>query len=252
MTPSGLLLSAALLAEAPAPPPAPAAGDAAPRTRYRTRFGHCPSRSAGALALDLVGVFERTRSLRGVKRAILEGGLDKKHFLSSYTVSHDPLAGRLEFSFQCPRPLMRVQIYKDDDLTPYEAVLVETGDLYDPSYEGLLRAEGRLDHDLAHLALPVGEMDEEAQERVTDLILSVGDAFRRTISEVILAENGNLTIIMSILGRPSSVFVGSGDWDEKVVKLRRLVSYVRKQRRVPAIINLVNPKKVVVKFSDGT
>ena len=62
-----------------------------------------------------------------------------------------------------------------------------------------------------------------------------------------MAESGDLTIIMSILGRPSSVFIGHEGWNEKVTKLKRLVKYVEEKRKVPAIINLVNAEKVVVK-----
>ena len=220
------------------------------RIKYRTNFGYCPSRAVGRLVLDLVKVFEEKNSLRSLKSKILDGKLDKKHFISKYAVSYDPLRGQLNFSFECPKPLMKVQLYRDEDVGPYEAILVENGKLYDAAYEDVLRSEKKLDHDLVHLAIPVGEMDENAQVKITDLVLSVGADFRRNISEVILAEDGNLTIILSILGHPSSVFIGNNEWPEKVTKLRRLVDYVKKKQKVPAIINLVNSKKVVVKFND--
>ena len=220
------------------------------RIKYRTNFGYCPARVAGGLVLDLVKTFEQTTSLRTLKQRILEEKLDKKYFLSHYTITYDPFKGFLSFIFQCPKPLMKVQIYKEDHPSPYEAVLVDTGELYDAAYETMLKSEKKLKDDLPHLALPVGEMDEKAQVKITNLILSVESSFRKKISEIILAKNGDLTIIMSILGRPSSVFIGNDEWDQKMVKLQRLVEYVRKKHKVPVIINLVNPKKVVVKFND--
>ena len=125
--------------------------------KYRTNFGSCPSRAAGGLVLDLVKVFEKTKSLRGLKKEIVIGELDKKHFLSQYAISYDPLKGLLHFSFDCPAPLMKVQIYRED-ADPYEAILVDNAKLYDPIYETLLRSEKKLEHDLPHLAIPVGEM----------------------------------------------------------------------------------------------
>lgn len=224
--------------------------DPSQKVKYRTNFGPCPSRAAGGLVLDLVKSFEKKKSLIALKREIVDGELDKKHFLSQYTVSYDPLRKLLNFSFNCPTPLMKVQIYREDAAGPYEAILVDTAKLYDPIYETLLRSEDKLEHDLPHLAIPVGEMDEKAQLKITDLVLFTGEHFRRKISEVILAESGDLTIIMSILGRPSSVFIGHDEWNKKVTKLKRLVKYVEEKRKVPAIINLVNAEKVVVKFND--
>ena len=72
----------------------------------------------------------------------------------------------------------------------------------------------------------------------------------RSISEVILSEEKNLTIILSLRNTPSSVFLGKDNWTEKVRKMERVVKYLDKKRKIPAIINLTNSKKVVVKFSD--
>ena len=218
--------------------------------KYRTTFGYCPSRAVGSLVLDLVKTFEEQGSLRSIKTKILDGELDKKNFISRYAVSYDPLKGQLGFTFECPKPLMKVQIYKEEGIGPYEAILVENGKLYDASYEDLLRSEKKLDHDLVHLAIPVGDMDERAQTEITDLVLSVENEFRKNISEIILAEDGDLTIILSILGHPSSVFIGNSGWSEKVDKLQRLVGYIKRKRKVPTIINLLNSEKVVVKFND--
>ena len=225
------------------------ANDIFSQVKYRTSFGHCPSRAVGDLVLNLVKDFEKAKSLRKLKKRIVEEKLDKKYFLSYYSISYDPLQSSLRFSFDCPRPLMKVQIYKKEGGV-YEGILVDNGQLYDPIYETLLRSEKKLDYDLVHLAIPVGEIDEKAQMQIKDIMLSLDEAFRNKISEVILAEDGDLTIIMSLLGRPSSVFIGNSKWNQKLEKLKRLTKYIQKKQKVPAIINMINLEKIVVKFNN--
>jgi hypothetical protein len=73
---------------------------------------------------------------------------------------------------------------------------------------------------------------------------------RRTISEMILSQNDDLTIVFSLGGKATSVFMGSDLWEEKLTKLTKIVGFVLEKKRYPTSINLVNAKKVVVKFSD--
>ena len=155
---------------------------------YRTSFGQCPSRAAGTLTLQLVKVFESTFSLKAVKEKLLKDHLIEKHFISSYQINYDPLKKSLKFNFDCPEPLMKVQIYKNKGLESYDAILVANGKLYDPTYEVLLRNEKKLTYDLPFLAIPVGEMDNASQREIASLIGKVNLKFRRKISEVILNE----------------------------------------------------------------
>lgn len=219
-------------------------------TRYRTSFGQCPSQAAGKLTLNLVKAFELNRSLRDVKLKILHEKLQEKHFISDYSIKYDPSQKMLNFSYKCPEPLMKVQIYKDDGDNTYEAILVKNGQLFDPTYEVLLRAEKKLKRDLPYLALPVGDMDTNIQKKIATIIGDLPIDFRGNMSEVILNDLKELTIILSIKGHPSSVFFGKDSWEEKMEKLKKIVKYVDTKKRVPAIINLTNAKKVVVKFND--
>ena len=73
---------------------------------------------------------------------------------------------------------------------------------------------------------------------------------RSQISEIIISKNNELTIIFALGGKATSVFMGTDLWDEKLSKLTKIVGYVGKNKRFPSSINLVNSKKVVVKFSD--
>jgi hypothetical protein len=219
------------------------------KIKYRTNFGHCPSRIAGQMAMRLIKNFEKSGSLRSVKDEIVNEGLEANYFVSDYKIKFDPLKKSLNFTFKCPRPLMKVQVYKDNGLDSYEAILVENGELYDPTYEVLLRSDRKLTSDLPFLALPVGAVSKNVEPAITTMIVGMGDAFRKKVSEVIIDDGGEMTVILSLQGHPSSVFMGNGDWDDKMLKLKRIVRTMEKKRKIPAIINLTNAKKVVVKFN---
>ncbi len=217
---------------------------------YRTAFGKCPSRAAGTFTLKLVKEFEQTGSLRKVKNLISREKLKEKHFVTDYTVKYDPTHNMLSFIYDCPNPLMKVQIYKENGLESYEAILVDNGKLFDPTYEVLLRSEKKLDYNLPFLAIPVGDMDKDIQQRITKIISNLDLVFRKNLSEVIVNDSSELTMILSLKGQPSSVFLGADEWDLKVEKLTKIVGYMSKGKKIPTIINLTNPKKVVVKFNE--
>lgn len=218
--------------------------------KYRSSFGECPSRAAGRLTLKLVKEFERTQSLREVKKLIIRDDLVSRHFLSSYNISYDPLKEVLNLKFKCPLPLMKAQVYKKGGIDSYEAVLVENGDLYDPTYEVLLRTEKKIKNELPYLAVPVDSMEDGTVKKLALIISEFKPIIKENLSEVIISDKKELTIILSIRGRPSSVFLGSTGWEEKVLKLTKIVDYLTLKKKIPAIINLTNSKKVVVKFSD--
>jgi hypothetical protein len=217
---------------------------------YRSNLGKCPTRPAGTMALQVVKAFEQSHSLRDVKLKIINDKWSEKYFVSDYKIQYDPFSKVLDLNFNCPMPLMKVQIYKDDSAESYEAILVESGQLFDPTYEALLRSEKKLTHDLPYLSMPIGKMDESVQKEITTLVKEMRPGLRLKLSEVILNENKELTIILSINGHPSSVFLGPEEWNDKLVKLDKIVNYMELKEKIPAIINLTNSKKVVVKFSD--
>jgi hypothetical protein len=220
------------------------------KIKYKTFFNKCPSQLGGKLTLILTREFEKNNSLKEVKEKIIKEKLDEKYFLSNYKIQFDPIKSKLKFNFECPEALMKVQIYKDNGDEFYTAILVDSGKLVDPTYEVLLRAEKKIKGKLPELALPVSALDDNTHLEVTDLVSSLSADFRSKISEVIVSENKELTIILSINNRPSSVFLGKDYWSEKVVKLVKVVTYMKAKKSVPAIINLTNSKKIVVKFSD--
>jgi len=219
-------------------------------TNYRTSFGKCPSRTAGNLAITLVKEFDRNHSLRDVKKLIVADQLVEKSFLSDYKVNYDPMTKFLKLNFDCPEPLMKVQVYKNSGMDSYDAILVETGQLFDPTYEVLLRNEGKLVEKLPYLALPMGDMDATVQHDMATLIMKMPSEFRKNLSEFILSEKGELTVILSLNGRSSSIFMGKDLWLKKLVKVERIVAFMDGKGQVPVLINLTNDKKPIAKFEN--
>ena len=220
------------------------------KVHYQTTFGNCPSRNVGKLSLKLIKVFEKNRSLREVKQLIITDKLDRKHFLSGYKIKYNPLEDNLRLDFTCPEPLMKVQIYKENGVDSYEAILVEGGKLFDPTYEVLLREDEKLKPELPFLALPVSELNSNLKVEIAQLIERLDQKFRNKISEVIFNDEKDLTFILSVHNLPSSVFFGKNEWDDKLSKLIKIIDYLGERKKVPAVINLTNQKKVVVKFND--
>ncbi len=217
---------------------------------YRSSLGQCPNRPAGNMAMSVMKTFEETGSLRDVKLKMLQEKWQEKYFVSDYKISYDPFTKVLNLSFDCPKPLMKVQIYKGGGIDSYEAVLVDNGELFDPTYEVLLRSENKLTGDLPYLALPVGEMEKKTQLEITNLVKSLRDELRKKLSEVILNDQKELTVILSINGYPSSVFLGLDEWPLKITKLDKIINFLETKEKIPAVINLTNAKKVVVKFRE--
>tara|TARA_B100001971_G_scaffold213155_1_gene245546 strand:- start:135458 stop:136192 length:735 start_codon:yes stop_codon:yes gene_type:complete len=220
------------------------------KVQYKTFFGSCPSRVAGKLTLDLVSEFEKNRSLLEIKEKIVKDKLDEKHFLSTYSINYHPVENLLKFKFDCPKPLLKAQIYKKNGDEFYTAILVDNGKFVDPTYEVLLRSEKKLNHQLPHLAYPVSLIDSGIESEIKDLVSKFNKEYKGKISEIIVDDNKKLTLIFSINRRPTSAFLGAEYWGEKVGKLIKIIDYMKEKKTIPAVINLTNSKKVVVKFSD--
>ncbi|RLA64227.1 MAG: hypothetical protein DRQ88_05230 [Epsilonproteobacteria bacterium] len=218
--------------------------------KYRTSFGSCPSRTAGSLTLKLVKIFEVNSSLKDVKDYIRDEKIMDKYFLSNYQINYDPLKKIIGFNLECPKPLMKVQIYKRNAIDSYDAILVENGRLYDPTYLVLLKEEKKIKKELPFLALPVGNLKEEIRLSITGVVMGLNKELRAKLAEVILNESNELTIIFSMKGNATSVFFGEDAWNIKIKKLQKIVRYMQSKKRMPSIINLTHSKKIVVKFKD--
>lgn len=218
--------------------------------KYQTYFGECPTKSSGMLILAVMKEFEKAHSLKDVKEKILNEKLDEKYFLSDYRISYNPVIKSLRIQLECPEPLAKVQVYKSSGEEHYSAILAANSKLYEPHYENLMKAEKKLAHNLPLLAISTEQLEGEAPASLSHFIKSMEIDLRKQISEIIISKNNDLTVIFSLGGKATSVFLGADLWDEKLTKLSKIVGYVTKNKRYPSSINLVNAKKVVVKFSD--
>jgi hypothetical protein len=218
--------------------------------QVKSYLGQCPSQTAGEFAIKIVKKYEETESLKLVKDMIAHEKLTDKYYIGSYTVNFVPHEQQLRINVECAIPLMRVQIYKENGLEHYNAILAENGVLYDPIYEQLMRNENKINRQLPTLSIPVGEMDKNFQTQLTQLIKNSSLTLKNMISEIILDDKNSLTIILSNRARPISVFMGDEKWSERMIKLTKIIDYMSDQKKFPSIVNLTNDKKVVVKFAD--
>jgi hypothetical protein len=217
---------------------------------YRTYFGECPTKSSGHLTLLLMKEFEKRHSLKDVKEKILNEKLDEKYFLSDYRISYNPVIKTLRVQLDCPEPLVKVQVYKPNGQEHYSAILADNARMYEPQYENLMRAEKKLNYQLPLLAISMEQLEASAPTDIAQFIKKMDLDLRKQISEIIVSKNNDLTVIFALGGKATSVFMGPELWEEKLAKLTKIVGYVGKNKRYPSSINLVNTKKVVVKFSD--
>lgn len=218
---------------------------------YKTYVGECPSKSSAGFAMIVMKEFEKKHSLKNVKEKILHEKLDEKHFLSDYRISYNPVIKTLRLQLECPQPLLKVQVYKSNGEEHYSAILGDNAKLYDPGYEILMKAEKKLNYNLPLLAISTKQLEGDAPTSLAQFIKRMDKDHRGQISEIILSKSNDLTIVFALGGRATSVFMGADLWEEKLVKLSKIIGYVQKNKRYPGSINLVNSKKVVVKFSDN-
>ncbi|MES2528434.1 MAG: hypothetical protein V4598_15230 [Bdellovibrionota bacterium] len=218
--------------------------------KYRTYIGECPSKSSGMFGILVMKEFEKNHSLKDVKEKILKEKLDEKFFLSDYRISYNPVVKTLRIRLECPEPLAKVQVYKSNGEEHYSAILGSNSKLYEPQYENLMKAEKKIKTNLPLLALTMEQIESDAPTTLSRFIKAMDGELRRTISEMILSKSNDLTIVFSLGGKATSVFMGADLWEEKLTKLTKIVGFVMERKRYPSSINLVNAKKVVVKFSD--
>jgi hypothetical protein len=218
---------------------------------YRTYIGECPSKSANSFAMIVMKEFEKKNSLKDVKEKILNEKLDEKHFLSDYRINYNPVIKTLRINLECPEPLAKVQVYKSNGEEHYSAILGENAKMYEPGYENLMKLEKKITGNLPLLAISMQQLEGDAPTELAHFIKLMGKDLRQQISEIIISKNNDLTIVFALGGKATSVFMGADLWDEKLIRLSKIVGYVQKNKRYPGSINLVNSKKVVVKFSDN-
>ncbi len=217
---------------------------------YSNSFGSCPTKSASEFSIQVMREFEKEKSLKDVKSRLLKEKWEEKYFISYYKVSFSPVESKLRLVMDCPKALLKLQIYRPDGKEHYSAILANNGKLYDPSYEILLRTENKLERPVPYLAMPVNLLETATHETITHISTTMPKLVQNWLSEVIVNDEKELIMIFSAPGKSTTVFLGKDLWEEKILRLNKIFSYMDKSRHYPSTINLTNAKKVVVKFGN--
>ena len=217
------------------------------KINYTLNFGSCPMKSAGDLAILLAKEFDNSKSLYKLKKKMVEERYKEIYFLSEYSINYNPILKKLSFKFQCPRLLAKIQISKDSGQS-FMGSLVETGEVFDPQYEVLLRREKMIDGSIPYFALSLKNLNEQKHLPVVQLLKQMHPVIYQKTSEVILNESSELVLILNSKMRATSVFLGREYWDEKLQKLIKIQEYFSQKEKIPSVINLTSNKKVVVRF----
>ena len=156
----------------------------------------------------------------------------------------------LHFYFKCPSPSFKLNFQKDGYKDEQTGILADNGVILSTGYLSLLRGEGKFKKGLPVVTIVEGDLESDVKTAS-----KAGNLFKRSfpdeLSELILDERRNLTAILAVQNHPVTVFMGRDDWKEKIVKLKKTITYLDKKTRLPKVINLTDVKKVVVKFSDN-
>ena len=214
----------------------------------KSKWKGCPSQTAGKLILELSKNFEQNKSLYKLSQKITREKLDQKYFINKYSIKYNQFKNEVSYNFECPSALVKVSAINDSGHVVSSSVLVDNGSLYDLTYETLLKSEKILKEELPTLAISAEVLNETYKSLVTSFFINLDALSKKLMSEMIIDEDGKMTIILSHQRRPTSVFLGKENWKEKQIKLTRMVKYLTKKKNLPKIINMTNLKKVVVKF----
>ena len=222
---------------------------------YKSFFGNCPARSASEFALVIAKRFEEKKSLGDLKKYLENGHHSERYFVSTYRVDFDPIYDRITIKLTCPGPIYRVTFYSaKKGMRPrsYEdLILASDGNFYNKIFADFLIEEGKLTNKLPILAMPESRYGRELCGGLKRISTSIHTLeLQKKLTEMIVNKDGTLTLILSVNTHPVSVFLGKSEWEDKIQKLGRIVTYTEAQSRIPAIVNMTNSKKVVVKFSE--
>ena len=220
-------------------------------TKYVLHTNQCPKLHVGKLALSIIKDYEAGSSLLKIKEKLISEGATDKYFLKDYHVEYNPIAHQFHFRFECPRPLLKAQIYDKKLKRSYMGILGDHGEMMDPSFEVVLRQEGMLNEKLPFMAINWEDLVEQKQLKVVKLMDLFPKTIRSNLSEVILNSEDELTLILKTKSKGLSVFLGDDSWDIKLDKLTKVLNHFEKLDKMPALVNLASTKKVVVKFTDG-
>jgi hypothetical protein len=218
------------------------------KAKYIIHSGQCPKIHVAKLALSIIKDYESGKSLLSIKDKLQSESLVEKYFLRDYHISYNPISSSFNFEFECPRPLLKAQIYDKKLKKSYLGILGDHGEMMDPSFEVVLRQEKMLNQKLPYMAINWDDLVANKQIKVVQLLEMFPNEVKGKLSEVILSSDDELTLILKSKLKGVSVFMGDDAWDLKLDKLTKVLNHFEKLERMPSLVNLASSKKVVVKF----
>jgi len=217
------------------------------KTQYVLNFNSCPMKSSGDLAILLAKEFDGTGSLYKLKKKIIDERYKEIYFLSDYKIDYNPITKKLYFEFNCPGLIAKIQITKEGGGS-FVGSLVDTGDVLDPHYEVLLKREKIMNTPIPYFAISLKNLSQQKHLGVVKLLKQMHPKMYQQISEVILNDEEELTLILKSKTKATTVLFGKEYWDDKISKLIKIQEHFSQKEKMPSIVNLTSNKKVVVRF----
>lgn len=225
-----------------------AANSFAKEVNYKIKNYSCPTKAVGDLTLRLMDIFERDHSLKDLKISIVKNAYKRKYFLQNYEIKFNPIDRNILFTYYCPKPLMKIEIFDSLGIKTFGGTLVSTGEVYKESFLNLLKEESKKELDIPYLSIPHDKVDSDLTKKIASLYLSLDDKNKGKVSEIIINPNNELTFILNSSNRVASAFFGLDNWSDKMHKLEKILNHFNSSGKLPSLVNLTNSKKVVVKF----
>lgn len=215
---------------------------------YKIKNYSCPTKAVGDLTLRLMDVFERDHSLKDLKMSIVKNKYEEKFFLQDYEIKFNPIENNILFTYYCPKPLLKIEIFDSLGIKTFGGALVSNGEIYKEVFLKLLEKEQKKPLNIPYLSIPHEKINGDITKEIAQLYLTLNKSNKKKVSEIILNQNLELTLILSASNRVASAFLGIENWTEKMSKLQKILDHFATSGKLPSLVNLTNPKKVVVKF----
>lgn len=217
------------------------------KTLYALDFMSCPMKSSGDLAILLAREFDITKSLYKLKKMMQSERLKESYFLSSYHIGYNPVLKKLDFKFTCPGLIAKIQIQRENGQS-FLGSLVDTGEVFDPQYEMLLKREKMIDSSVPFFAISLKNLNDQKHLGVVKLLKDMNPKLYKQISEVILNDMDELSFVLKSKNNATTISFGKEYWDQKVEKLVKIQDFFNQKEKQPKFINLASNKKIVVRF----
>lgn len=214
---------------------------------YKSFFNSCPHTKVDFLATSIANDFKKKQSLRSVKKTLSEQDILKTYYISSYDISHDPTKKVLSINFKCPKPLAELHAFNGSSKL---GILAKNGLQVSHEYIKLLKEEKKWSGSLVDIVVPIHLLEKDFPYLLSSLVEEMQESLKASVAELIIDEEKNLTIILSLRNKPISVFIGQASWNQKLKRLYKIINYYSSRKKIPAVVNLKQTNdKVVVKFS---